>query len=225
MKRVWHIAATFVAYCDRRYIVKGFLARSGSMENAVVELVPQSRPSVGWMRQYAYPREGDGVYYFDSAPPGEYLLGVNVAEAPHITSPFLPTYYPGGDSRKAARIQVGKTRVPGSFDFTVTRAPLVSVPVIAVFPDGRLVPRWSAELDLAGSGPVEWTPFDRTDGWSTGWGRLEGIAGRRHRITVREDFDQYTDPRIVRCADPVEVLARPGARPVRIVLNRVCKYP
>jgi hypothetical protein len=197
-------------------------AGEGLLETPSVELVPLSI-RVKDPQTLITRAQADGNFFFEEVPPGEYLLGVNLTVAPSARIPLLSTYYPGTtDRRKAARISVGKERVAGSFDFVPMHAALANVPVIVTFPDGTLVPRWYAALEVAWAGNKRWTGIDYTMGWSTGWGGLIGLAGHRHRIVAHTALEYGADEATERCSDPIEIDAKPDAKPVRIVLNHRC---
>ena len=165
----------------------------------------------------------DGQFFFEKVPPGEYLLGVNLTVPPSAGSPFPPTYYPGTtDPMKAARISVSKAPLPGSLDFAIVgRVPLTTVPVEVVFPDGTLVPRWVADLDLAWPTKGNWAVIDHV--WSDDRRGLIGVAGRRHRIRAQDGVKYDAEAGTERCSDPVEVDAQPTAKPVRVILTHYCK--
>jgi hypothetical protein len=195
----------------------------GVSEKTLVELVPipgtekNSSPLVGDVHD-------DGGFFFEKVPTGEYLLGVNLTVPPTARNPFAPTYFPGTtDQKKATSISVGKQPLPGFFDFAASRVALANVPVVVAFPDGTLVPEWYAELELAWPKDGSWTLISGSGGWSTGWGDLVGIAGRRHRVHVRETIAYGADEGARRCSDPVEVTAKPGTKPIHLVLDHRCK--
>lgn len=193
----------------------------GWPEMAFVELVVSGDRNNG-SEPLVAPTHVDGQFFFEKVPPGEYLLGVNLTRPPTAGNPFPPTYYPGTtDPRKAARITVNKEPIPGSLDFAIVgRVPLARVPIEVVLPDGTPVPRWAAELDLAWPTKGNWALIDQITGPDPR--TLVGVAGRRHRVRAQDGVKYDAEAGTERCSDPVEVDAKPGAKPMRIVLTHPC---
>lgn len=200
----------------------------GWRENANVELVPANEKDARLLAAGNTPLDRydrsvgpEDRFYFDDIPPGEYLLGVNIWDAPSAGSPFAPTYYPGtGDRNKAARIHVGQERVPGLFDFVPSRVALANVPIVVTFGDGTPVPEWGATMEVAWPGQIRWVGIDyvgNREGRS-----LIGVVGRRHRIHVQEGVKYDKEAGTERCSGPIEVEVRPGIAAVRVALTHGC---
>ena len=96
-----------------------------------------------------------------------------------------------------------------------------SVPVVVVSPDGTLVPKWFAILELAWPKKGSWAVIDQV-GSDLPRG-LIGVAGRRHRVRAEDGVKFDAEAGTERCSDPVEVDAKPGAKPVRVVLTHRCE--
>jgi hypothetical protein len=201
----------------RPYILSGRIA--GLKSPVWVSLIPVGNKANGSNAVNAFTLD-DGRFFFGKVPPGEYLLGVNLTEPPTATRPFAPTYYPGTTDRTKARpIRIANERIRRSFDFAVARVDLAPVPFVVVLPDGSLMPRWSASLEME-SPSGDWTTVDRVSQVDSRV--LIGIKGRRHRIRADDGVKYDSEAGTEQCSDPTRFTLNESTQPIRVVLTHPC---
>ncbi len=83
--------------------------------------------------------DAEGRYEFEGLPPGKYVLGVSVADAPYSATPYPATYHPSvGDVGQATVIVLGAGEKLGDFDIRLPRElPRGRVRGVVARSDGR----------------------------------------------------------------------------------------
>ncbi|HEV2666735.1 MAG TPA: hypothetical protein VG324_17585 [Blastocatellia bacterium] len=127
----------------------------------------------------------DGRYLLEGVPPGDYVLGVNITDAPAKPAPYRPTWYPDVATRpEAAIIEVGLGHKLTGRDLIIPRRLAErTIEGTVIWPDGR--PAAIAHVHLASSALMH-------SGRGTGGLNIVPTDKRgRFKITGYEDIAYY----------------------------------
>jgi hypothetical protein len=165
----------------------------------------------------------DGSFQFTNLPPGKYILGINIGDAPDERLPYRKTFYPSTlDQSKAEVFSLREGEHLARIDFRLPE-PLTArvVQGIVVWPDGR--PAVNAEVRL------EEIESGRLAGWHTktdnkGRFELSGFDGVQYKITATIPADPNWDPDSGKAVDllvsrEVQITPSSQAAPVRLVID------
>src|SRR5262245_29717471 len=135
----------------------------------------------------------DGNFHFTNLPPGKYILGINIGDAPSEKLPYRKTFYPStSDKSKAEVLSLSEGQHLVGIDFRLPQ-PLTArmIKGTVVWPDGR--PAVNAEVSLK---EIE---SGRLAGWYTktddkGHFELSSFEGIQYTITATIPADPNWDP-------------------------------
>lgn len=165
--------------------------KSGGIE--AVSLVPLVSIKEKRPRNFWDVSDENGDFEIKDLPPGQYLLGLNVGDAPDKDEPYETTYYPGTrDPDSATIFTLGSAEKISGIEFRVP-LPLTERPITGqvVWPNGR--PALNATVDLT----------YMANGHHAGFGIKVDAAGRfsapafegiRYRIRASVPDDPNWDP-------------------------------
>ena len=160
-----------------------------------------------------------GRYEFDGVPPGNYILGVNIAGVPDRDTPYSRIYYPSSSTLAQATII---TMVEGQkfddYDFHL-QLPLVARTIAGTvyLQNGKLAVGATVELyDSENPDRSVWGVDAKAD--SKGHFALRGFKGRRYQLRafLAEDYLEGTGVQ----SEMVDVDISPDAAPIKLILSK-----
>ncbi|HVF41861.1 MAG TPA: hypothetical protein VM936_02550 [Pyrinomonadaceae bacterium] len=215
------------AQVDYRTVLDGRVAgkladaRGKSLGGVFVNLLPAGAKDA--FRSLSGRTKEDGSFEFRELPPGRYLLGVNLGDAPDEEMPYRSTYYPSTTDRAAAKVfELGEGERLGGVEFRLP-PPLAprAVTGVVVWPDGSPVEGGSVNLTEVASGrPGAWGfKLDRQGRFSVP--AYEGVPYKiSASVPADPDWKPESGESVALLVSPeVEVTPSPDSAPVRLVIN------
>jgi hypothetical protein len=167
--------------------------------------------------------ETNGSFQFTGLPPGKYILGINIGDAPDKDLPYETTYYPSAPDPSKAEVFVlgeGDQRAGISFRLPPSLTARM-VQGVVVWPDGR--PAVNAEVSLTD------VKSGRLAGWHTrtdrnGQFQLSAFDRVQYKISATIPADPNWNPdsgKSVTLLVTQELLITPSQhlQPVRLVIE------
>lgn len=208
------------AVLDGRISGKVIDARGQSPGIVTVDLLPLETGKQ--LRALWDVTESDGSFGFKDLPPGQYVLGVNIGDAPDDDLPYKTTYYPSTSEQGAAEIfKLDRGQHLTGLEFRLP-PPLNrrAITGVVVRPDGKPVTRGEVSLTEVASN----RPAGR-DAKTDGEGRfsIQAFEGVRYKVSASVPADPNWDPD---SGQGVELLVSPEleitvsaqSMPVRLVI-------
>lgn len=165
----------------------------------------------------------DGSFEFRNLPPGRYLLGINLGDAPDEELPYKSTYYPSTNDRAAAKVfELGEGQRLSGIEFRLP-PPLVSRAVtgVVVWPDGSPVEGGKVNLTEVASGqPAGWgVKLDDHGRFSVP--AYEGVLYKIHaNVPADPDWKPESGETVTLLSSAeVEVTPAADSAPLRLVIN------
>jgi protocatechuate 3,4-dioxygenase beta subunit len=160
-----------------------------------------------------------GYYVFDGVPPGRYILGIGIADAPDKNTPYSKIYYPqGGLPSQAKIIEIAKGQKMNGMDFRLgPRLEAVRITGVVVDMNGK--PVTGADVDLYDLEDPDY-PIFGVDVKTDKWGRftIGCFKGRRYLVHAWKDKDYFVGAG--KQAAPAEVDTGKPGRPIKLILNK-----
>lgn len=161
-----------------------------------------------------------GRYEIDGIPPGQYVLGVSIADPPEKNSPYPTTYYPGtGELGGATIITLGEGQKLTGYDLHLPRRlELVTIDGGVVRADGS--PARGADVDIYDAGDPHYALSFGTDIKTDAQGRfsIQAFKGRDYLLHAYVDKDYFAGTGIQSEVMPLNTGGRIPA--VRLVLDK-----
>lgn len=215
-------AADFMARTDGR--ISGLLidADGKPIPNMVIDIIPASMsgrindPRVGRYKE----TDENGKFEFTELTAGEYLLGVNIRQAPSGVRPFRRTYFPGADSPSRSQIITldNGEKLKGLVLRLPPRLPVRTIEGTLAWPDGRPVSKalvvFKDTPDPAGGKSLGMANVDGEGRFSIS--ALEGQQGWVHStilVPVKDGLQAIT-------AVPVRAVAISNQKKIRLVAGK-----
>ena len=162
----------------------------------------------------------NGHFEIDGLPPGQYVLGVNIADPPEGGSAYSPTYFPAGSElRGAAVITLGEGEQLKGYDLRLLpRLELVTITGIVLHRNGK--PAVGADIDISDAGDIDYPLAFGVDVVTDKRGHfsIQAFKGRRYYLHSYKDKDYFAGTGIQ--SDFVEIDTSRPVPPVRLVLNK-----
>jgi hypothetical protein len=166
--------------------------------------------------------DGDGHYGFIKIPPGDYLLGVNLASGLNARTPYRTWFFPGVSGRDQAII----LRIEGAqkltqYDFQLEKShPIRTVRVLVKWWDGRPVTNASVqcrgEPDGSSGKTTEWSKRYTNE---RGEAYIQVLSDREYALAVDELYWGRSS-RTVQNRQSVRVPASKDPVSVQLVISR-----
>lgn len=209
------------AVVDGRIIGRVLDSRGQSPGSITLDLLPLAEGKQ--LRALWAITESDGSFVFKDLPPGRYVLGVNVGDAPDKDMPYKTTFYPSASEQSAAEIiSLGEGQHVTGVVFHLPQ-PLASRALtgVVVWPNGRPVTRGEVSLTEVASGrPAGMdAKVDRLGCFS-----IQAFEGVKYRLRASTPADPNWDPDSGRgvallVSPEVEVMPSAKTGPVRLVID------
>ncbi|MCI0488830.1 MAG: carboxypeptidase-like regulatory domain-containing protein [Blastocatellia bacterium] len=197
-------------------------AQARPLKSKSVSLLPIGRGGEPLRPLWAFTEE-DGSFQFKNLPPGRYLLGVNIAEAPDEKLPYKKTFYPSTPVQSKAEVfLLGEGQHLTGIDFRLP-SPLIARTIQGqvVWPDGRPAVKAEVRLeDLESGRSAHWPAKTGTDGRFT----FSGFEGVTYKMvaTIPADPNWNPDsgnPVALLVSNAVEFTPSAQTKPVRLIIN------
>jgi hypothetical protein len=215
------------AQIDYRAVVDGRIAgrlvgaRGQSPGIVAVDLLPVEDGKQ--LRALWAVTEQDGSFEFKDLPPGRYVLGVNIGDAPDKDLPYKTTYYPSTPELKAANVlKLGEGQHLSGIEFRLP-PPLKrrAITGVVVWPDGRPVARGEVSLTEVASGRPAGMDAKVDAG---GRFSIEAFEGVRYKLSASVPADPKWNPDSgqgveLLVSPEVEVTPSARPRPLRLVID------
>src|SRR5262245_42217383 len=210
------------AVIDGRIVGRLLDAQGRPLSIETVNLLPVESRAEAFRPLWNITNE-DGSFHFTNLPPGKYILGVNIGNAPSEKLPYRKTLYPStADQSNAEVLSLSEGQHLVGIDFRLPQPLTASViKGVVVWLDGR--PAVNAEVSLI---EIE---SGRLTGWYTktddkGHFGLSSFEGVQYKITATIPADPNWDPdsgKAVALLVTREVQITPSsqAAPVRLVID------
>lgn len=215
------------ARIDYRAVLDGRIAgrvldwRGQSPGTTTLDLLPMAEGKQ--LRALWAITESDGSFEFKDLPPGRYVLGVNVGDAPDKDLPYRTTFYSSASEQRAAEvITLGAGQHITGVVFHLPQ-PLSgrAITGVVVWPNGQPVTRGEVSLTEVTSGRQAGidSKVDRLGRFS-----IQAFEGVKYRLQASTPADPNWDPdsgRAVALLVSPEVEVTPSAQtaPLRLVIN------
>jgi hypothetical protein len=169
--------------------------------------------------------EADGSFEFKNLPPGRYLLGVNLGDAPDEEMPYRSTYYPSTTERGEAEvIELGEGQRVSGIQFRLP-PPLArrAVTGVVVWSDGRPVSRPHSEVsvtEVSSGRPAGMNVKVGPDGRFT-FQAFEGVLYKvRAQVPADPNWSPDSGRGVALLVSPeTEVTPSAGSAPLRLVIQ------
>jgi len=178
-------------------------------------------PATQSRNKYTNPQ---GEYDFDGVPPGRYILGVSIADAPDKWTPYPSLYYPSGSSPSQATVlSVGMGEKLAGLDIHLP-TPLEErmIEGVAVFEDGTPVVKAKVML-YDRQQTSRWIDGSEAETDSQGHFRVKGYRGRHYRVRayVAENYSYGMGKHF----EEVEVGSEDDGAPIKLVMKKAVTTP
>jgi|GEM_PF-738685 len=163
--------------------------------------------------------DAQGRYEFDGLPPGRYVLGINLDDAPTKNTPYQKMYYPSANTlAQAAVISVGEGQKINDYDLHLSK-PLAerTITGTVLLQNGQPAVGARVEIyDLEKPDKAVWGMRTETD--RQGSFTIRAFKGRHYKLHayLSENYIAGTGVQ----SEMVEVDSAAGDSPLKIILNR-----
>jgi len=160
-----------------------------------------------------------GRYVFDGVPPGRYILGIGIADAPTKKTPYPKIYYPKGDLPLQAKIiELAKGQRLNELNFRLApRLKAATITGIAVDENGKPVTEADVDLyDLEDPDDQLFGVDVKTD--KQGRFTIHCFKGRRYLVHAWKDEDYLVGTG--KQSTPAEVDTGKPSQPIKLILNK-----
>jgi hypothetical protein len=133
--------------------------------------------------------DGDGHYEFTKIPPGDYLLGVNLASGLNARTPYTTWFFPGVSGRdRAIVLRIDGAQKLTQYDFQLEKShPTRMVRVLVKWWDGRPVTNASVQCrGQPGASPGKMTEWSKQYTNGRGEAQIQVLNDREYAIAVDE---------------------------------------